>query len=141
MKGDRTMADREPTEVRNLDRYGSPALLWSRARDLLALAVPSQTDRFFLGTVGPDGRPHAAGVGALWFDGDIYVVSGPGDSGNPMWVLGHSRCLGERVARPYKGNEAPRVLPLGVPLATVVSLLPQLRGLRIESIEQTADRL
>ena len=42
------------------------------------LAVPSQTDRFFLGTVGPDGRPHAAGVGALWFDGDLYVVSGPG---------------------------------------------------------------
>src|SRR5919106_1015023 len=75
MKGDPTMAEREPTEVRNLDRYGSPALQWSRARDLLA--VPSQTDRFFLGTVGPDGRPHAAGVGALWLDGDLYVVSGP----------------------------------------------------------------
>jgi Pyridoxamine 5'-phosphate oxidase len=70
------MAEREPTDARNLDRYGSPALPWSRARDILA--VPSQTDRFFLGTVGPDGRPHAAGVGALWFDGDLYVVSGPG---------------------------------------------------------------
>jgi hypothetical protein len=57
------MAEWEPTEVRNLDRYGSPALAWSRARD--NLAVPSHTDRFFLGTVGPDGRPHAAGVGAL----------------------------------------------------------------------------
>jgi hypothetical protein len=72
------MTEREPTETTNLDRYGSPALPWSRARDLLAAAVPSQSDRFFLGTVGPDGRPHAAGVGALWFDGDIYVVSGPG---------------------------------------------------------------
>ena len=70
------MADREATDVRNLDRYGSPALPWSRARDILA--VPSQTDRFFLGTVGPDGRPHAAGVGALWCDGDFSVVSGPG---------------------------------------------------------------
>src|SRR5438874_9279748 len=72
------MTDRAPVEVTNLDRYGSPALAWSRVRDILALAVPSQTDRFFLGTVGPDGRPHAAGVGALWFDGDLYVVSGPG---------------------------------------------------------------
>ncbi len=70
------MAQREPIEVTNLDRYGSPALLWSRARDVLA--NPSRTDRFFLGTVRPDGRPHAAGVGALWFDGDLYIVSGPG---------------------------------------------------------------
>src|SRR2546423_1324396 len=70
------MTERAPVEVTNLDRYGSPALAWSRVRDILA--VPSQTDRFFLGTVGPDGRPHAAGVGALWFDGDLYVVSGPG---------------------------------------------------------------
>jgi hypothetical protein len=76
MKGDGTMSEREPTEVRNLDRYGSPALPWSRARDVLN--VPAQSDRFFLGTVGPDGRPHAAGVGALWFDGAFYIVSGPG---------------------------------------------------------------
>ena len=70
------MTEREPAETTNLDRYGNPALPWSRARDLLA--VPSETDRYFLGTVGPDGRPHAAGVGALWCDGDLYVVSGPG---------------------------------------------------------------
>ena len=70
------MTDRAPVEVTNLDRYGSPALAWERPRELLA--VPSPTDRFFLGTVGPDGRPHAAGVGALWCDGDLYVVSGPG---------------------------------------------------------------
>ena len=70
------MTEREPAETTNLDRYGNPALPWSRARD--RLAAPSETDRFFLGTVGPDGRPHAAGVGALWCDGDLYVVSGPG---------------------------------------------------------------
>jgi hypothetical protein len=70
------MAVRSPTDTTNLDRYGNAALPWSRARD--RLAAPSPTDRFFLGTVGPDGRPHAAGVGALWFDGDLYIVSGPG---------------------------------------------------------------
>ena len=70
------MTERAPAETTNFDRYGSPALPWSRARD--RLAVPSPTDRFFLGTVGPDGRPHAAGVGALWFDGNLYIVSGPG---------------------------------------------------------------
>ena len=70
------MAEREPTDVKNLDRYGNPALPWRRVRDLLA--VPSPVGEFFLGTVGPDGRPHAAGVGALWSDGDLYVVSGPG---------------------------------------------------------------
>jgi hypothetical protein len=70
------MPEREPVETTNLDRYGNAALPWSRARD--RLADPSHSDRFFLGTVGPDGRPHAAGVGALWFDGDLYVVSGPG---------------------------------------------------------------
>jgi hypothetical protein len=30
------MTDREPVEVTNLDRYGNPALSWSRAHDLLA---------------------------------------------------------------------------------------------------------
>lgn len=70
------MTEREPTEITNLDRYGNPALPWSRARDLLA-GPPSQAT-FFLGTVGPDGHPHAAGVGALWSDGDFYIVSGPG---------------------------------------------------------------
>jgi hypothetical protein len=32
----------------------------------------------FLGTLHPDGRPHAAGVGAIWLDGDLYFTSGPG---------------------------------------------------------------
>ena len=32
----------------------------------------------FLGTMRPDGRPHSAGIGTLWIDGDIYFTSGPG---------------------------------------------------------------
>src|SRR5438105_3692829 len=71
------MTDLAPVEVTNLDRYGSSALLWSRPHDLLA-ASPTRIDiTFFLGTSGPDGRPHAAGVGALWHDGDLYIASGP----------------------------------------------------------------
>lgn len=70
------MPDREPDETTNLDIYGNAALPWSRA--LGALSVPpSENLTWFLGTVDRDGRPHAAGVGALYIDGDIYVVSGP----------------------------------------------------------------
>ena len=73
------MTDRAPVEVTNLDRYGSPALPWSRPRDLLAASPTWQPSdgTFFLGTVRPDGRPHAAGIGALWLDGDLYFTSGP----------------------------------------------------------------
>ena len=70
------MTHREPIETTNLDRYGNAALPWSRPRDLLATSATANTS-FFLGTVRPDGRPHAAAVGALWHDGDLYIVSGP----------------------------------------------------------------
>ena len=71
------MTDRTPAEVTNLDRYGFAALPWSRPRDRLA-ASPIRSDiTFFLGTSRPDGRPHAAGVGALWLDGDLYFTSSP----------------------------------------------------------------
>jgi hypothetical protein len=59
----------------NLDIYGNPPLPWSRAEK--QLAAPSDTNMtYFLATVRPDGRPHVAGVGALWVDGKFYVVSG-----------------------------------------------------------------
>jgi hypothetical protein len=65
------------TTVTNLDRYGNEPLPWSRARDLLDGA--SGTDvRFFLHTTDPDGRPHATGIGAVWHDGSLWIVSGPG---------------------------------------------------------------
>ncbi len=72
------MINLEPVETTNLDRYGSPALPWSRPRDLLAAGTPAPGTPFFLGTSRPDGRPHAAGIGALWLDGDLYFTSGPG---------------------------------------------------------------
>ena len=78
------MTERQPTEVTNLDRYGFPALPWSRPRDLLASMTQVPDVPFFLGTVGLDGRPSAAGIGAAWVDGDLYFTSGPGTrkSGN-----------------------------------------------------------
>lgn len=71
------MTDQEPAHTTNLDRYGFPALQWSRPRDLLASGTPQPGTPFFLGTSRPDGRPHAAGIGALWLDGDLYFTSGP----------------------------------------------------------------
>src|SRR6266496_3684822 len=71
------MPDRQPTETTNLDRYGSPALPWSRPRDLLAARPPQPGVTFFLGTSRPGGRPHAAGIGAIWIDGDLYLTSSP----------------------------------------------------------------
>jgi hypothetical protein len=68
------MTDLAPVDVTNLDIYGSAVLPWSRPHDLLALGVPESN----LATTRPDGRPHAAYFGALWHDGDIYLVSGPG---------------------------------------------------------------
>ncbi len=32
----------------------------------------------WLSSLRPDGHPHAAAVGAIWHDGDFYIVSGPG---------------------------------------------------------------
>ncbi|KDN16461.1 pyridoxamine 5'-phosphate oxidase family protein [Amycolatopsis rifamycinica] len=68
----------EPKATQNLDRSGSAALPWSRARDLLATQTPKEDLTFFVGTVRPDGRPHAAGVGAIWVDDALHFVSGPG---------------------------------------------------------------
>jgi hypothetical protein len=72
------MADRQPTDVTNLDRYGHAALPWSRPHDLLVAGPPQPGTTFFLNTLRPDGRPHTAAVGAFWLDGEVYFTSGPG---------------------------------------------------------------
>ena len=70
------MAERQPTETTNLDIYGNAPLEWSRAHKAMSVP-PSELLTWFVGTVDPDGRPHAAGVGALYIDGDVYMTSGP----------------------------------------------------------------
>jgi hypothetical protein len=51
-------------------------------RDLLAAPPPPNTPGghfpTYLGTVRPNGLPHATGVGARWYDGDMYFTSGRG---------------------------------------------------------------
>jgi hypothetical protein len=69
------MTDRTPTTTTNLDRYGNAALPWSRAHSELAKGSTGPDTTHFLGTVGPDGRPHVAGVGAAWLDDDLYFTS------------------------------------------------------------------
>jgi hypothetical protein len=71
-----SMSKPEPNKLTNLDHYGFPPLLWSRAHSALVTGSPSPSATFFLGTVGPDGTPHAAGVGGLWQD-NLYFTSGP----------------------------------------------------------------
>jgi hypothetical protein len=70
------MTEREPVEVTNLDRYDHAVLPWSRPRDLLLQGTGPETP-MFLGTVRPDGRPHAAPIGAVWIDEHFYFTSSP----------------------------------------------------------------
>jgi Pyridoxamine 5'-phosphate oxidase len=59
----------------NLDIYGAAPIPWSRAQEQLDAGVEGSQ---WLATVRPDGRPHVAGIGALWIDGKIYFTSGAG---------------------------------------------------------------
>ena len=66
-------------ETKNLDIYGNAPLPWSRTLEQLEAAPTTQAPRTtWLSTVCPDGRPHLAGIGALWVDGRFYFTSGPG---------------------------------------------------------------
>jgi hypothetical protein len=74
----------ELVDTTNLDIYGSAALPWSRARDLLqagqgqpTVGAGEESHRtFWLSTAGPNGQPHSAGVGALWIDDQVWFTSG-----------------------------------------------------------------
>jgi hypothetical protein len=71
------MTEVEPVETKNLDIYGHDALAWSRAAESFATDTRGADVTSFLGTIGADGRPSSAGVGAAWVDGDVYFVAGP----------------------------------------------------------------
>ena len=71
------MTHETPIETTNLDIYGNAPLDWSRAYDLLLTSIGGIDINYFLGTIRPDGRPHVAGFGALWFEDALNLVSGP----------------------------------------------------------------
>ena len=54
---------------------------------------PPEMGTWYLSTTRPDGRPHAAGVGGAWHDGDVYFTAGAGTrkarnlAHNPACVL------------------------------------------------------
>ena len=50
---------------------------WSRAAEALGIGSLGPDIPCFLGTVRPDGRPHAAGVGVAVHDGALFFTSGP----------------------------------------------------------------
>jgi hypothetical protein len=67
-----------PHQTVNLaELYGEEPMPWSRAAEALGSGSLGPDVPCFLGTVRPDGRPHAAGVGVAELDGDLYFTSGP----------------------------------------------------------------
>jgi Pyridoxamine 5'-phosphate oxidase len=76
------MTDLAPVETTNLRGAEDPPITWGRVRDVLtAPSPPDHPGGYFpsyLGTVRPDGSPHATGIGVRWYDGDLYFLSGPG---------------------------------------------------------------
>jgi len=66
-------------KAKNLaDLYELSPVPWSRAQAALENPDAPNGGTWFLATTRPEGKPHVAGVGALWDSGSVYVVSGPG---------------------------------------------------------------
>jgi hypothetical protein len=74
--GDTAREESEMDQKNLADLYDLDPIPWSRVEEALASPPPTLTS--FLATTRPDGRPHVAGVGAVWDGGKVYVVSGPG---------------------------------------------------------------
>lgn len=73
----------EPTNLRNLDRYGTPPIAWEPVARELFEAVSQAPDTggpnrvtYWLATTNADGTPHVAAVGTLPVDGVLCVISG-----------------------------------------------------------------
>jgi hypothetical protein len=67
-----------PRRTVNLaELYDEPLMPWSRAAEALPSGAQAADTACFLGTVRPDGRPHAAGVGIAVHDGDLFFTSSP----------------------------------------------------------------
>ncbi len=71
-------------DARNLgELYGLPLMEWRTIEDRLDRGVTQapgaggpNRHTCWLATVNPDGSPHVTGVGAVWFDGTFWFVSG-----------------------------------------------------------------
>ena len=89
---------------------------WSAVAERLAPPpTPGQDVFTVLGTIRPDGRPHAAPIGSLWIDGAWYVVTGPGTqkgrnlrTQSCLHLDGTPRRHGRRVQRRGPARHRPR---------------------------------
>ena len=72
------MTELKPLKTKNLDtQYGTLTLDWDSLEAVFAAHQAGPGRPCFLGTVRPDGRPHAAGVGHVWHEGAIYFTTHP----------------------------------------------------------------
>jgi hypothetical protein len=72
------MAQPAPRRTTNLATlYDQELMPWSRAANALGAGSLAPEAPCFLGTVRRDGRPHAAGVGVVTYEGDLFFTSGP----------------------------------------------------------------
>ena len=86
------MTELKPLEATNLgDLYGTAPLAWERALAAITSAPAGPGHSWFLGTVRPDGRPHAAAIGIVWHDGAIHFTTGP-KTQKTRNLLGDPRC-------------------------------------------------
>lgn len=89
-------------QTKNLaELYELEPIPWSRALETLESGQPEPNGTTFLATVRPDGRPHVAGVGAIWDSGSAYFVSGPGTRKSRN-VAENPNCT---LAMPMKGMD------------------------------------
>src|SRR5690348_7327322 len=72
------MTGRGPRESTNLDGYGNAEIPWDRVLTNVGGGAKRPDATWFLGVIDRDGSPHAAGVGAIWDEGQPWFVSGPG---------------------------------------------------------------
>lgn len=68
----------DPVEATDLNIYEPAELPWSLVRKHFEAGIGLPETPAFLGTVGPDGRPHSTGIGPVETQGSIYFTSGPG---------------------------------------------------------------
>ncbi|MEV0334938.1 pyridoxamine 5'-phosphate oxidase family protein [Nocardia neocaledoniensis] len=81
----------DPVEATDLNIYNDDTLPWSRVRTAVETGLTALETTQFLGTVGPDGRPHSAGIGACLVGEHFYFTSGP-DSHKSRYLAGNPAC-------------------------------------------------
>lgn len=82
------MNDKNPIEAKSIATNGEPAITpWDKAVEQF-----SQSEKFWLATVDPDGKPHVVPVFSVWFDGCPHFTSNP-DARKARDIAQNSHCV------------------------------------------------